>query len=275
MRGELSETLWEAMSALLFVEGGRELGATDGQGTDSKAFDGFEITHEITYENVIETTGLSELPVWPIDVSLATAPGAAGIRGDAAEHWVFNRWVSLNPRNWRGQLSRHLPRMVEHHYAQIAPDGWCAQGCVPLGIAGGKFVTALARARDYVHARPSWMPDVTATIETFLPGIILRREYLWSVLLAEGAGPRARFTTDASGVREAFRLRDIPAGKSRRAALRHWVTGHWRTRKRESAADRAWVREHLRGATEFAWNGLRCRIEPSREDLRRNLENPA
>jgi len=101
-------------------------------------------------------------------------------------------------------------------------------------------------------------------------GIMLRREYLWSVLLGEPGIPRARFVTDPLGVREAFRLRDIPSGKSRRAALRHWVRNHWRKHGRDSEADRAWVRAHMRGATDFTWNGFMCRVEPSRDDMRRN-----
>jgi hypothetical protein len=89
------------------------------------------------------------------------------------------------------------------------------------------------------------------------------------VLLGEEGVPRARFVTDPIGVRAAFRLRDIPAGKTRRAALRHWVQEHWRKRRDPSKEDRAFVREYLRGATHFGWSGLSCQIEPSKEDQRR------
>jgi hypothetical protein len=55
-------------------------------------------------------------------------------------------------------------------------------------------------------------------------GFSLRRRYLWSVLIGEAEDePRGRFVTDPLGVREVFRLRDVPPGKQRRAALLHWV----------------------------------------------------
>jgi hypothetical protein len=50
-------------------------------------------------------------------------------------------------------------------------------------------------------------------------GFSLRRRYLWSVLIGEAEDePRARFVTGPLGVRELFRLRDVPPGKQRRAA---------------------------------------------------------
>jgi hypothetical protein len=94
------------------------------------------------------------------------------------------------------------------------------------------------------------------------------RRYDWTVSLGHGDGPCVRFDTDPIGAREVFRLRDIPEGASRRAALRHWVAEHWRKR-RSDPAEEAKVRAHLRGATEFTWNGLRCKIKPSEYDAER------
>jgi hypothetical protein len=87
------------------------------------------------------------------------------------------------------------------------------------------------------------------------------------VLLGEGVGPRARFVTDVQGIREVFRLRDVPAGQKRRAALLHWVKEHWRKQRCLTANDRIWVRTHLRGTWAFNWNGLHGQIEPSSDDI--------
>jgi hypothetical protein len=64
-----------------------------------------------------------------------------------------------------------------------------------------------------------------------------------------------------------FRLRDVPPGKQRRAALLHWVRAHWRQRRQTVEADKVWIRAHLRGAWSYTWNGLQCQIEPSELDV--------
>jgi hypothetical protein len=91
------------------------------------------------------------------------------------------------------------------------------------------------------------------------------RRYEWSVLLSQDGAPAISFQTDPIGAREAFRLRDIPNGASRRAALLHWVKEHWR-KKRSDSAEETRVRAHLRGQEEFVWNGLHCRIKASQYD---------
>jgi hypothetical protein len=98
-------------------------------------------------------------------------------------------------------------------------------------------------------------------------GLAFTRQYQWTVSMGWEGCPSVMFPTDPVGAREAFRLRDIPNGKSRRAALRHWVSGHWR-QSRTDPAEESKVRAHLRGATEFNWNGLTCRIKPSAEDVK-------
>jgi hypothetical protein len=90
--------------------------------------------------------------------------------------------------------------------------------------------------------------------------------YEWSVRLGYEGHPTIRFATDPVGAMEVFRLRDIPEGKTRRAALRNWVVQHWR-KKHAEPVDYVKVRRHLRGAETFRWNGLTCVIQPSAFDL--------
>ncbi len=94
----------------------------------------------------------------------------------------------------------------------------------------------------------------------------------WQVSLGYGDGGTLAFETDPIGAREIFRLRDIPNGASRRAALLHWVQEHWR-KKPSDPAEATKVREHLRGASNFEWNGLRCKIRPSDFDTEKALLN--
>lgn len=100
------------------------------------------------------------------------------------------------------------------------------------------------------------------------------RRYDWRVNIAIDSGPSVAFVTDPIGAREVFRLRDIPNGGERRAALLHWVSEHWRKRRKDPDEERK-VRAHLRGATEFQWNGLRCCIRPSEFDAEQAQWRPA
>jgi hypothetical protein len=110
-------------------------------------------------------------------------------------------------------------------------------------------------------------------IQLALADTEIRRQN-WRVLLGFDGHPRIGFRTDPVGVREIFRLRDIPEGQKRRAALRHWVREHWRVpvSVEENRSALIHVREHLRGSTQFHWNGLSCSIIPSEIDRTRNLE---
>lgn len=71
--------------------------------------------------------------------------------------------------------------------------------------------------------------------------------------------PSVCLMTDSIGVREFFRFRELPEGKSRRDALAHWVCQHWRQDRQDPDAE-TYVREHLRGRTAFAWHRLQCSI---------------
>jgi hypothetical protein len=83
--------------------------------------------------------------------------------------------------------------------------------------------------------------------------------------------PTVSLATDTMGARSAYRLRDLPAGKSRREALRHWVTTHWRKNAHDPEEEiKIWA--HLRGVEEFSHNGLKCRIIPSAYDLKKAAE---
>jgi hypothetical protein len=84
--------------------------------------------------------------------------------------------------------------------------------------------------------------------------------------------PTISVLTDPEGARQAYRLRDIPAGKSRRSALRHWVGTYLRRQQDETTARETTVWAHLRGVEEFRHNGLMCRIYPSNYDLKKAAE---
>lgn len=238
-------------------------------------YDGFDIIDDRLGrgDDILLSDNPSDLAFWPMDAR------AAVWKGDG---WLFKRIRTLNPKDWRGKLRVVMPKMIEVSEAYVLDDARMYSALSPYGISGGKLVDALNHnhplAGMMVHIGDIYTDAIRSDNGTLSyptmdlrvgQGFEIRREYLWSVLIGEAGIPRARFVTDPVGVRAAFRLRDIPPGKERRAALRHWVASHWRQKRDASAADRAFVREYMRGAKSFQWNGLGCTIEPSREDVRR------
>ncbi len=101
--------------------------------------------------------------------------------------------------------------------------------------------------------------------------ITFSRHFLWNALVGLEGHPRVSLCTDAVGAQELFRLRDVPSGATRRAALLHWVGEHWRRNRKDPALETQ-VRAHLRGATEFTWNGLYVKLTPSQADLNKAEE---
>ncbi len=151
--------------------------------------------------------------------------------------------------------NKFSPYMAADRVVIAKPDGKAVGSSAPWAMIGGSWRPCANRI-EY--------PD-RLRIELGL-GFALTARYEWTVAFGYNAGPRITFFTDPSGAREAFRLRDIPNGRSRRAALRNWVSGHWR-HKNDDEESKTWVKKHLRGAENFVWNGLRCRIAPPPFDV--------
>lgn len=77
--------------------------------------------------------------------------------------------------------------------------------------------------------------------------------------------PSLTLLTDPTGVKEFWRLRDIPEGKRRRDALLHWVEGHWRKTRNDPDVER-YVRKHLRGQRDLTQGKFQAKVYPSERD---------
>lgn len=104
--------------------------------------------------------------------------------------------------------------------------------------------------------------------ESFQATLALRRRYEWTVAMSLDGTPALRFMCSPGAARAAFRLRDLPPGKSRRDALIHWVAEHYRNPDIH-------VSEHLRGKHVFEWRGLQCQIIPSAFDREKEIARKA
>lgn len=88
----------------------------------------------------------------------------------------------------------------------------------------------------------------------------------WTVKVAiDAQSPMVSIPTDPTGIKEAWKMRDIPPGNKRRDALLHWVEGHWRKNRVDPEME-TMVRKHLRGSREFSCGDLRMRIKESEVD---------
>lgn len=166
----------------------------------------------------------------------------------------------LHLRQLRGV---RLPFVSEHH---------CEAGMVLLSRAGTysgcvRMCSWHPRERTWItwdqHGPMRWRHDAFGQRMFVLLGAQFSARYEWHVLLGLPNAPRLSLPCSPAEARELFKARELPPGKTRRAALRHWVGQH--LRERDSAEPIA-VRAHLRGVTEFTFDQLECELVPSAFD---------
>lgn len=226
--------------------------------------------------------------VWPFDIKTIIPRSGPNGRQDklSVEDGGFTlcRVRSLTSQETRGRF--YASYATELAGAFIFPNGefsvnktWygSATGRKPwkeyqLGLPG---VTNGAIDRTQYLRNKEWQSGEKDIQENWRSihasmAIAFNRYYEWTVKLGYEGYPSLLFVTDPIGAMEVFRLRDIPEGKGRRAALRNWVTQHWRKKRKDDDEAIIKVRKHLRGIETFHWNGLSCTISPSADDLKTN-----
>jgi hypothetical protein len=98
--------------------------------------------------------------------------------------------------------------------------------------------------------------------------VAFANQYRWSIGIGFVDGLSIQYPTTPRGVQSAFKMRDIPEGKSRRDSLKHWVNSHNRKiSRREEIIIETRVRKHLRGQTDFQWGGMDISINVCPYDL--------
>jgi hypothetical protein len=98
-------------------------------------------------------------------------------------------------------------------------------------------------------------------VHAFLEAMDVRNESRksWKTFLSVNGGREAGIISNAETLREMFKLREKPEGRTRREALVHIVSSHWRKGVKDTD-DRRYVEGYLRGATEFEWFGMQAKI---------------
>jgi hypothetical protein len=98
-------------------------------------------------------------------------------------------------------------------------------------------------------------------------GCALRQRYEWSVSIGLPGSTSFRFATNATGIATLLKERD-KGEEGRRAALKAWVSDHWR-QSRSDPEEEIYVRKHLRGGETFMWRGYACEWRASDYDAER------
>lgn len=89
----------------------------------------------------------------------------------------------------------------------------------------------------------------------------IRAHWIAKVRIQEDV-PSLSLLTDPTGVKELWKMRDVPAGKKRREALLNWVCDHWRQDRSDPEVE-VYVRKHMRGQDLFAHGSMNVCIIPS------------
>jgi hypothetical protein len=95
--------------------------------------------------------------------------------------------------------------------------------------------------------------------------------FLWHVDIGYPNRPKLRLYVDHDDIKNMFKDRNIREGKNRKEALLNWVMCH--QRKKPVKNEYTTVKRHMRGSYPFVWDGLECTIIPSKEDVKKQLEN--
>jgi hypothetical protein len=204
--------------------------------------------------------------IWPLDVGIICD------RAGEDQHLRLQRTYTVTAQQVRGYASRFSPFMTRIDAAMV-DRGKLVSSSHLYAYLGGQWTTAETRTlwsgRNADEATPerSHVTDPRDADQPRLAASIgLRQRYEWAVALGLEHSPTIRFATDATGIKEVFRVRDLPEGRDRRAALMTWISDHWRQDRKDADVE-VYVRKHLRGSVSFNWRGLVAEILPSQFDI--------
>ena len=195
------------------------------------------------------------IAVWPIEHAFCSVEDG---------YITLTRITSVAPHELRGKVMRVLPHMVRVVIGNFGDSGHWQSTIYHFGLVGDRWIYLGYDEADALST--IWAKHYDEEIKMLLPCVLAAR-YEWHVAFGlKDGGPRILLPTNPSGCLQLFKNRDLPEGKTRRDALRHWVEEHWR----EGKDTLAYVCHHLRGHTRFIWYDLDCELLVSAHDLEKN-----
>lgn len=195
------------------------------------------------------------------------------------KEYMWGLWNvrSVAPREIRGKFNSVAGQSVQVKWATLHKDGTYHSGSSFLDWRPPRWYI-LAAGQMPLERPELWStgesPEEIEDEERAIwmhKSIYVTKCYEWRVKLKLGESlPGLCITVDPAGAREVFKLRDIPPGKTRRDALRHWVSQYMRSSiGKDGEVRETEVLPYLRGAVKFSHSGLTCEVLPSEYDLNR------
>jgi hypothetical protein len=167
---------------------------------------------------------------------------------------------------------------VNLYYSEIDERGKFVKFPIKKTYKHGLIVSRVYNPRWMLEFRKGYMRVVSSDSDTvyqdagigflapFMCGLAQSLPTYWRVATRfDSVCPSLTLLTDPTGVKEFWKLRDIPEGKRRRAALLHWVESHWRQNRKDPDVE-GYVRKHLRGQQELTQGQFSAKITPSETD---------
>jgi hypothetical protein len=199
--------------------------------------------------------------VWPLNVGSI-------MERNGHDRLMLTRVQTVTTKEVRGAVTRFSPFMVREDIAMRIGDELTTVSAISAWV-GGEWTNADAHRRY-------WNDDIPEVSQESLhdrmqprlaTAVALRQRYEWAVAFALNEdAPSIRFATDPTGIKELYRLRDVPKGRDRRESLIGWVEDHWRQNRHDPDVE-VYVRKHLRGAVRLDWRSLVGEVLSSQFDL--------
>lgn len=183
--------------------------------------------------------------IWPVKTALI-AEHSDGVS--------MSVWRSVTMQESRGYAKLVSKYMLRSDVAEANDGRWVTAATLWTWL-GNRWANSQAHA------------DTPTDYPLAATAVALRQRYEWAVAIGFG-GPSIRFATDPTGIKELWKVRDVPEGRDRRPMLNAWISDHWRQDRYDPELE-IYVRKHLRGATTFTWRDVQGEILPSQFDVER------
>ena len=192
------------------------------------------------------------------------------VENDGNNTLSLERIRSITAREARGYADIFSPFMIRADIGAVY-DNAMLTAAMLYSWQGGKWIGASKRTlwEGNIPTKMNGKENLEGSESVRMAtAMALRHRYEWAVALGLDGSPSIRFATDPTGIKEAYRVRDLPEGRDRREALLTWVGDHWRQNRHDPELE-IYVRQHLRGALSFEWRGMQGEIIPSPYDIER------
>lgn len=215
----------------------------------------------------VSISGASLNDVRDINVDFSfIQPALIEVDADKGSMWQVMRYKALGLKEKRGWPLSHLPTM-QADICYVRENG-------QYDTARTHFIKHNNTWKMYfpynsenplgskdMDDKRTWDENIGVAL-----GMLFCNEFYWTAEIGYQDNPSVKFHCTPEGSRELFRLRDVPEGKQRRTAIKHWVQTH--SRIKSNYDESITIQKYLRGEMNFVWNGLKCIIRPSPSDLR-------